>query len=162
MFNCYLDENNIKQPVVVLSDGHSSRFHRDVLTFLRGKNIRLSITLPDTTDVTQLLDQINQILHSEYKSAKSELFTLFMIINREGFMKILSAICPEWASKETIINTGRKVGISSEGLSVEWMQGNKFSRAKMCINKNTKQQSSSTAVTISSPKHIRYGSATYW
>ena len=39
MFHHYLDENNIKQPVVVLSDGHSSRFDSDVLTFLKGKNI---------------------------------------------------------------------------------------------------------------------------
>ena len=42
------------------------------------------------------------------------------------------------------------------------MQGDKFSRAQLCINENTEQQSSSTAVTISSPKHVRYGSATYW
>ena len=58
---------------------------------------------------------------------------------------------PEWASKETIINAGKKVGISSGELSVEWMQGDKFSRAQLCC-----------AVTISSPKHVCYGSATYW
>ena len=85
-----------------------------------------------------------------------------MTINRAGFMKILSTLWPEWASKETIINAGKKVGISSEGLSVEWMQGDKFSRIKLFINENTKQQSSSTAVTISSPKHVHYGSGTYW
>ena len=54
-------------------------------------------------------------------------------------MKILSTLWPEWASKETIINAGKKVGISSEGLSVEWMQGDKFSRIKLFINENTKQ-----------------------
>ena len=42
------------------------------------------------------------------------------------------------------------------------MQRDKFSRAEFCINENTKQSSSSTAVTISSPKHVSYGSATYW
>ena len=30
MFDLYLDENNIKRPVAVLSDGHSSRFDSDV------------------------------------------------------------------------------------------------------------------------------------
>ena len=55
MFNYYLDENKIKQPLVILSDGHSSRFGSDGLTFLRGKN-RLFITPPATTGVTQLLD----------------------------------------------------------------------------------------------------------
>ena len=96
-------------------------FDSYVLTFLRGKN-RLFITPPDTTGATQLLDQINQKLHSEYRSAKSELFIPFMTINREGFMKILATLWPEWASKERIINAGKKVGISSGGLSVEWMQ----------------------------------------
>ena len=91
MFDCYLHENNIKQPLVVLSDCHYSRFDSDVLTFLRGKN-RLFITPPDTTGFTQLLDHINQKLHSEYRSTKSELFTPFMAINRESFMKILAAL----------------------------------------------------------------------
>ena len=162
MFDCYLDENNIKQPVVILSDGHSSRFDSDVLTFLRGKNIRLFIAPPDTTGITQIFDQINQKLHSEFRSAKSELSSPFMTISREGFMKILATLWPEWATKEPIINTGKKVGISSGGLSVEWMQGDKFSRVELCINENTKQPLSSTAVTISSPEHVSDGSATYW
>ena len=107
------------------------------MTFLRGKNIILFITPPDTTGVN--LDEINQKLHSEYRSAKSELFIPFMTINREGFMKILATLWPEWASKERIINAGKKVGISSGGLSVEWMQEDKFSRAQLCINENTEQ-----------------------
>ena len=98
MFDHYLDENSIKWPVVVLSHGHSSRFDCDVLTFLRGKKMRLFITPPGTTGITQLLDQINQKLHSEYSSTKSELFTLFMKINREGFMKTIAVLWPEWAS----------------------------------------------------------------
>ena len=86
-----------------------------------------------------------------------------MTINREGFMKVLAVLRLEWASKETIINAGKKVGISNGGYSyVEWMQGDKFSRAKLCIYESTKEQSSPTAVTISSPEHVRYGSATYW
>lgn len=161
MFDHYLDENSIQRPVVVLSDGHSSRFDSDVLTFLRNKNIRLFISPPDTTGVTQLLDQINQKLHSEYRSAKSELFSPFMTINREGFMKILAELWPEWASNETITNAGKKVGISCKGLSVEWMQADKFARAELCITKNTEQPSSSS-VTISSPKQVRYDSAAYW
>ena len=62
-----------------------------------------------------------------------------MAINREGFIKILAALWLEWASKETIINAGKKVGISSGGLSVEWMQEDKFSRAQLCINENSEQ-----------------------
>ena len=108
MFNYYLNKSNIKQPLVVLSDHHYSRFDSDVLTFLRGKNIRLFITPPDTSGLTQLLDHINQKLHSEYRSTKSELFTPFMAINRKTFMKILAELWPEWSSKETIINADKK------------------------------------------------------
>ena len=162
MFDRYLEENNIKRPVVVLSDGHSSRFDSDVLTFLRSKNIRLFITPPDTTGVTQLLDQINQKLYSEYRSAKSVLYSSFMTINREGFMNILAELWPEWASKQTIINAGKKVGISSGGLSVEWIQEDKFLRSELCVNDNTEKNQLSAAVTISSSKDVRYGSARYW
>ena len=52
MFDCCLDQNNIKQPLVFLSDGHSSKFDSDVLTFLWDKNIRLFITPLDITGVT--------------------------------------------------------------------------------------------------------------
>ena len=54
-------------------------------------------------------------------------------------MKIVATLWPEWASKETIINANKKVGISSGGLSVEWMQKDKFSRAQQCISEYTKQ-----------------------
>ena len=80
-------------------------FDSDVLTFLKSKNIRLFITPPDTTGVTQLLDQINQKLHSEYRSAKSVLYSSFMTINR-GFMNILAELWPEWVSKQTIMSAG--------------------------------------------------------
>ena len=42
------------------------------------------------------------------------------------------------------------------------MQGDRFSRAELCFNENTEQQSSPTAVAISFRKHVRYDSTTYW
>ena len=67
-------EATINQPVVLLSDGHSSRFDIDVLIFLKNKQIQLFITPPNITDITQLLDQVNQKLHSKYQATKTELF----------------------------------------------------------------------------------------
>ena len=162
MFDQFLEKNNIKRPVVVLSDGNSSRFDSDVLTYLRSKNIRLFITPPDSTGVTQLLDQIDQKLHSEYRSAKPVLYSPFMTINKESFMNILAELWLEWASKQTIINAGKKVGISSIGLSVKWMQEDEFLRAELCIHENTEKDHMSTAVTVPSPKDVRCGSARYW
>jgi len=51
----YLTKNNVNRPVVVLSDGHSSRFDFDVLQFLRNKEIHLFITPPDTTGIKNLI-----------------------------------------------------------------------------------------------------------
>ena len=40
MFYHYLEKNNIKRPVVVLSDGHASRLDSDVLTFSQFRQSR--------------------------------------------------------------------------------------------------------------------------
>lgn len=72
----------IKRPVVLLTDGHSSRFNFEVLQFCREKQIQMFVSPPDTTGVTQLLDQFNQKLHLEYKNSKESLFTAWSTINR--------------------------------------------------------------------------------
>nr|XP_047129891.1 uncharacterized protein LOC124809920 [Hydra vulgaris]XP_047129892.1 uncharacterized protein LOC124809920 [Hydra vulgaris] len=48
-FDIYLSEENIQRPVVMLADGHSSRFDYNVLHFLHEKKINLFISPPDTT-----------------------------------------------------------------------------------------------------------------
>ena len=89
----------------------------------------------DTTGVTQLLDQINQKLHLEYKTSKEGLFTPWMTtINREGFMLTLSEMWGKWATKETIMGVAKRVGITVEGLNVEHTQQDKFAQAASCID----------------------------
>ena len=110
-FDKYLTEENIQRPVVVLADGHSSRFDYKVLYFLRENLIYLFITPADTTGVTQLLDQDpNSSLHREYDAEKKKLFPSFQTINREGFMTILGNIWDKWATSESIIKAARRVG----------------------------------------------------
>ena len=92
-FDKYLDEENIVRPVVVLSDGPSSRFDFAVLKFLREKSIHSFIMPPDTTVVTQLLDQSpNTKLYQEFSKKREKQFTPFQIINRKGFINILAQI----------------------------------------------------------------------
>lgn len=141
-FDKFLTKENIERPVVVLSDGHSSRFDFKVLKFLRESNIHLYITPPDTTGVTQLLDQSpNQKLHQEYEKKKNEMFTPFQTIKKEMFMKILAEIWDKWATKSVIVNAAKRVGIFKEGLSVNEMQQDKFEQAARCMEREEPKQS---------------------
>ena len=49
LFDKYLKQNNVERPVVVLSDGHTSRFDFDVMQFLHDNDMRLFLTPPDKT-----------------------------------------------------------------------------------------------------------------
>lgn len=165
-FNEYLEQKGVQRPVVLLSDGHSSRLNHDVLSFLLSNQIQLFVTPPDTTGVTQLLDQLNKNIHQEYEKEKAAMFTNFNTLNREAFMLILANIWNKWVSKEIVINAARKVGITASRLSVELMQQDKFARAAACIENKEKSCSttslpSTLASSIVSPNKRR-GSARYW
>ena len=167
-FNNAIVEAGIQKPVVLLSDGHTSRFDESVLQFLDDEEIRLFIGPPDTTGVTQLLDQINQSLHTEYRAMKGELFTQFSKINREGFMTILSELWGTWTSPEKIVNAARRVGITNTGLDVSHMQQSKFEQARLLIEDADTEElplasSSFTSMTETpSPQQVRKGSARYY
>ena len=77
------------------------------------------VSPPDTTGVTQLLDQINKTLHQEYEAEKASMFTEFNTLNREAFVFILARIWNKWAKKDRIVNSARRVGITSDMLSVD-------------------------------------------
>ena len=167
-FDAYLTEHRVKRPVVLMSDGHSSRYDFDTLKFLLSKQIWLFITPPDTTGVTQLLDQLNKNLHYEYKKSKDALFNAMHSLNREAFMIILAEIWDKWTNKQVLVSAAKRVGVTSTSLNANFMQQDKFDRAEFCI-----QASPSTAHTIStaatpnkslivSPCNKRKGSAMYW
>ena len=69
----------------MLSDGHASRFNAESLSFSFKENIKIFLSPPDTTAVTQPLDQINASLHSSY--AKEVQYVTGGTINREAFME---------------------------------------------------------------------------
>lgn len=98
-------------------------FDFKVLQFMREKDINLFITPPDTIVVTQLLDQSpNWALHCEYSKKKSELFSSFHTINHEGFTTMLGAVLGTWATKDSISNTAKRVGITKNGPNMNHMQ----------------------------------------
>ena len=152
LFDKCLDEKKTERPVVLTSDGHSSRFDYEILKFCHEKKIRLFISPSDTTWVTQLLDQCNRNIHLEYKVAKDDLFTPMMKVNREreGFMLSLAKMWDKWATSKLIRKAAKRVGISAVGLNVNDMQLEKFAQAANLVENERPA------------KHLRKGSAAYW
>lgn len=90
--------------------------------FLRKKSIYLLRTPPCTTGVTQVLDQSpNKNLHYEYNKIQYELLPSFQTINRKIFITIFGGIWEIWASKDSIIDAAKTVGISNNGFNVNDM-----------------------------------------
>ena len=147
-FNEVLKTKGIKKPVVLLSDGHTSRFDFEVLKFLYENEIFLFVPPPDKTGVTQLLQQINHALYDTYRQKNKEQY----LSNRKGFVNILSDIWSTWTTKDTIINAAKIIGISSAGVSVEWMQQEKFEPEPV----------QSTASNITSSASLKPGSLEYY
>ena len=92
------------------------------------------IISPDTISITQALDQINASLHSAY-SEECDRFFRDNHINREVFMEVLGAIWSKWTNQQAMVKAFQRVGISTSGLSVEWMQQDKFVAAEAIIHK---------------------------
>ena len=69
-----IKQNKVQKPIVVLTDGHSSRFDADVMQFCRKEDIHLFMGLTDTTELTQLLDQVFANLHPYYSNEKDQVF----------------------------------------------------------------------------------------
>ena len=151
----------IQRPVVVLSDGHSSRFDCNVLRYLQDNEMRLYISPPDTTGVTQMLDQVNQALHSQYREVKTDLFTPNSTVSREGFMTILSDVWPTWTNDKSLVRAAKRVGITKEGMSVHFMQQDQLETAAKCV-KSPDKISTTEHVSIASPIGPRKKSAEYY
>jgi len=118
---------------------------------------------PDSTHVTQLLDQINSSLHQIYRATSKTLFRNDETIDRQGFLDILSSVWSQWATKESIIKAAKRVGISAEGLNWRWMQVEKFTATESLVKPNEEISSSSKpSWQAEAPSHIRYGTADYW
>ena len=87
--NRHLNDINTKCPVIVLADGHGSRFDEKVLSFLEQNQMWLFILPSDTSGATQMHDQIYNQLHDEYEKSKSEFYSEMSNLNRESFMTII-------------------------------------------------------------------------
>ena len=60
----------------------------------------------------------------------------------------------KWASRDTIVDAAKIVGISKEGLNVNNMQQDKFQQAANCMAQNQKQGSSGSLVSCTQKKTL--------
>lgn len=155
-----LNNVGVPRPVLVITDGHGSRFDYNVLKFLHEKNMWLYILYPDTSGATQMHDQLNAQLHRVYELEKANLYSNFAPIDREAFMKIMAPTWKKWASSDQLKGAARRVGITStSGINVNWMQQEKFQMAENILHPPVLMSCQSTPFEPKSPQHVRSGSA---
>ena len=149
----------MQKPIVVLTDGLSSRYDADMMQFCRKEDIHQSMGLPNTTELTQLLDQVFGNLHTCYSNEKDQVFDSEKV-NQEGFMQILASVWDIWTAKESLIKAARRAGITSFGINVIDMQEDKFAREEAMIQFAPTE--SSDNVKVESPLNVQHGSKEYW
>ena len=157
-----LTKESIPRPVIIIADGHSSRFGEAVLEFLQAALLYLFILHPDTSGGTQLHDQMNAKLHALYDEKKALIYSSVSTLNRECFMNILSEAWPEFATPSLLVKAARRVGLSSEGLNINWMNQEMFKRADYLMHGPATPAKESSAVVISSPIGVRKHSLEYY
>ena len=59
MFAKAIKQNKVQKPIVVLTDGHSSRYDADVMQFCRKEDIHQFMGLPETTELAQLFANLH-------------------------------------------------------------------------------------------------------
>ena len=156
-----LTQEDIPRPVIIIADGHSSRFDEKVLSFLQAALLILFILHPDTSGGTQVHDQMNAKLYNEKKAL---LYSSISTLNRECFMNILSKVWPEFAAPSILVNAARRVGLSNEGLNITWMNQEMFKRVDYLLNgtESPAKTSSTTSAVVSSPMGVRKNTREYF
>ena len=107
----------MQKPVVDLTDDHSSSYDADVIQFCRKEDVHQFMGLPDTTELTQLLDQVFANLHACYSNEKDQVFDGEKV-NQKGFMQILASIWYVLTTKESLIKAARQVAITSSSINI--------------------------------------------
>ena len=90
------------------------------------------------------------------------MYTEYSDLNKECFMNILAKVIMDWATPEKLVKAGKHVGITSKGLSIEWMDQAMFEQAAAVLNPGTPTKTSADLPGVISPEGVRKDSAAYW
>lgn len=120
----------------------SENFNEKVMQFAIDHENEQFWLYPDTSAVTQMHDQVNGGFHRKYHEARTEKYPLLSNLNRENFMRIIAECYAESYSPESLVKAAKRVGISKDGLNVNWMQQDKFARAEALLAPEKPQETS--------------------
>ena len=132
--NKVLDEKRVVRPVVVIKDGHASRFDETVMQYALDNQLEQFLLHPDTSSTTQMHAQVNGFLHKWYDDEKENMYPTMASLNREDFMQVIAKCYGKAYEKEGLVKAAKRVGISKEELNVNWMQQDKFERADALLS----------------------------
>ena len=147
---------------VVIADEYKSRFDAQVLRHCEEHTLDQFFLWPDTSGAMQKHGQINSQLHSKYEEMRSVMYTEYSDLNKECFMNILAEVITDWATPEKLVKAGKLVGITSKGLTVEWMDQAMFKQAAAVLSPGTPAKTSTDLPGVISPEGVRKNSAAYW
>ena len=77
-------------------------------------------------------------------------------------MNILAELWNYWAMPERIQKAAKRVGVSKDGLSIKWMDQDKFEQAEAILHPPTSTKTIGPEFQVNSPKGVRRHSAAYW
>ena len=143
------------------------------MEFCEKEEIRQFVSIPDATELLQLLDQCFGNLHRAYTEEKDNLFDGDHV-SREGFMTVLASIINTWISEDIILKAASRVGITKDGISIHNLQKDKFARVEAITNTpcapSTTQEPRQESPTklglvklgLNVPNHVRAGSKEFY
>ena len=163
----------LSRPIIILTDGHKSRFSHKVLTKCREYNFRMYVERSNSSQFLQALDQFNKKFHNQYNKAKKNYKkeAAVMLASETGkthtsgdikltkidFLKIFSRISLDWSTAEDRRTAFRVVGILQNALDPS-----EICRKAFIVQPESPKAPTITFGPIPSPENVRRNSAEYW
>lgn len=151
-------------PLLLLTDGHTSRISLEVLEFCRQNMVELFAFPPHTTHLYQMNDRLFNKWHVSYEHEVDKLRLLPTFTGtptRDHFLDIFTRTWYSWISVEDIINAYKAVGFSCDGLNPhaiadkEFIRSSTFNHLPVCQSSNINIVDFSSDFDLSSddPRH---------
>ncbi|KAK3263969.1 hypothetical protein CYMTET_27261 [Cymbomonas tetramitiformis] len=174
MLDKEVSARGLLRPIIILTDGHKSRFSDEVLSKCREYQFRMYVERSNSSQFLQALDQFNKKFHNQYNKAKknykkekaSQLTqetgkphsTGDIKLSKVDFLIIFSRISMDWSTAED-----RRTAFRVVGLLQNAMAPSEIDRKSFIVQPNSpKAQSELVFGPVASPENVRKDSAQYW